>query len=200
NQTLHVAMDEKQIGREIAEWTAKQLGGKGTVAMLTGPSGVPTFRNLADGYTEVMAKYPDIKIVFRTDAPLTLHPAPHPPQRPLPRGARATHARDGVGRPPVLAAIYPVNDGGGPGAMQGVAPANRRGKPIVTAMNGTPPGLRAVKDGNIAMTVELNPVLWGRLGVDVLARYLKGEKVEPQVFIKHEIVDGNNIDAKLPKS
>src|SRR5712692_7322788 len=58
NQTLHVAMDEKQIGREIAEWTAKTIGGTGKVAMLTGPSGVPTFRNLADGYTEVMAKYP----------------------------------------------------------------------------------------------------------------------------------------------
>ena len=28
------------------------------------------------------------------------------------------------------------------------------------------------------MTIELNPVLWGRLGVDVLATYLKGEKVE----------------------
>src|SRR5712691_5488248 len=27
NQTIHVAMDEKQIGRDIAEWTAETLGG-----------------------------------------------------------------------------------------------------------------------------------------------------------------------------
>src|ERR1700746_261760 len=27
NQTLHVAMDEKQIGRDIADWTAKGIGG-----------------------------------------------------------------------------------------------------------------------------------------------------------------------------
>src|SRR5437764_1854202 len=53
NQTLHVAMDEKQIGRDIAEWTAKQIGGEGKVAMLLGPSGAPTFRNLAEGYAEV---------------------------------------------------------------------------------------------------------------------------------------------------
>ena len=65
NQTIHVAMDEKQIGRDIAEWTAKQLGGKGKVALLLGPSGAPTFRNLGDGYTEVMAKYPGIQIVFK---------------------------------------------------------------------------------------------------------------------------------------
>src|SRR5689334_15747965 len=55
NQTLHVAMDEKQIGRDIAEWTAKHIGGAGKVAMLLGPAGAPTFRNLHDGYTEVMA-------------------------------------------------------------------------------------------------------------------------------------------------
>ena len=63
-----------------------------------------------------------------------------------------------------------------------------------------PPALRAVKDGTLAMTVELNPVLWGRLGVDVLASYLKGDKVEPKVFIKHVIIDKTNIDTKLPKT
>jgi len=47
NQTIHVAMDEVQVGRDIAEWTANKLGGKGKVAMLLGPSGAPTFRNLA---------------------------------------------------------------------------------------------------------------------------------------------------------
>src|ERR1700757_5119029 len=71
NQTLHVAMDEKQIGRDIAEWTAKRLNGEGKVAMLLGPSGAPTFRNLAEGYTEVMAKHPKIQIVVKSDGPLT---------------------------------------------------------------------------------------------------------------------------------
>src|SRR6478752_1409231 len=59
SQTIHVAMDEVQVGRDIAEWTARKLGGKGKVAMLLGPSGAPTFRNLAQGYNEVMAKYTD---------------------------------------------------------------------------------------------------------------------------------------------
>jgi ribose transport system substrate-binding protein len=67
-------------------------------------------------------------------------------------------------------------------------------------MNGVPPALRAVKDGNMAMTVELNPVEWGRLGVDVLATYLKGDKIEPRVFIKHNLIDSANVDAKLPKT
>ena len=186
NQTLHVAMDEKQIGRDIAEWTAKRLNGSGKVAMLLGPSGAPTFRNLADGYTEVMAKYPDITIVFKTDGPLTRE-----------RGLK--NAEDALVANPDLKAIYTANDDVALGAMQAVLAANHAGQTVVTGMNGVPPALRAVKDGTIAMTVELNPVDWGRLGVDVLATYFKGEKVEPRVFIKHLIIDSGNVDAELAK-
>ena len=97
NQTIHVAMDEKQIGRDIAEWTAQKLGGKGKVALLMGPSGAPTFSNLGDGYTEVMAKYPGIQIVFRGDGPLTRE-----------RGVK--QAEDVLVANPDLAAIYTAND------------------------------------------------------------------------------------------
>src|SRR5580700_9083566 len=71
NQTLHVAMDEKGVGRDIGEWTAKKLGGKGKVAFLGGPAGAPTFRNLWDGYSEAISKYPGIQVVFRNDGPLS---------------------------------------------------------------------------------------------------------------------------------
>ena len=187
NQTLHVAMDEKQIGRDIAEWTAKSIGGDGKVAMLLGPSGAPTFRNLGDGYTETMAKYPNIKIAFRADGPLTRE-----------RGVK--QAEDAMVANPDLKAIYCANDDVALGAAQAVIAAGRADKTIVTGMNGVPPALHAVKDGKLAMTVELNPFLWGRLGVDVMAAYLKGEKVEPRVFIKHVIIDKTNIDQKLPKT
>jgi ribose transport system substrate-binding protein len=185
NQTLHVAMDEKQIGRDIAAWTAKAIGDEGKVAMLLGPSGAPTFRNLGDGYAEVMAKHPKIQIVSKSDGPLTRE-----------RGVKQTE--DALVAHPDLKAIYTANDDVALGAMQAVLAANK--STLVTGMNGVPPALKAVKDGKLAMTVELNPVLWGRLGVDVLAQYLKGDKVEPRVFIKHVIVDKTNVDSKLPKS
>ena len=186
NQTIHVAMDEKQIGRDIAEWTAKAIGGEGKVAMLLGPSGAPTFRNLAEGYAEVMAKYPKVEIVFRADGAMTRE-----------RGVK--QAEDALVANPDLKVIYAANDDVALGATQAVIAAGRSDKTIVTGMNGVPPALHAVKDGKLAMTVELNPYLWGRLGVDVLAQYLKGDKVEQRVFIKHVMVDKTNIDEKLPK-
>jgi ribose transport system substrate-binding protein len=187
NQTIHVAMDEKQIGRDIAEWTAQKLGGKGKVALLMGPSGVPTFRNLGDGYAETMAKYPGIQIVVKHDGPLTRE-----------RGVK--QAEDVLVANPDLAAIYTANDDVALGAMQAVNAVNRKGRTLVTGMNAMPPALRAVKEENLAMTVELNPGEWGKLGVDVLATFFKGDKVEPRVFIKHIIIDSANVDAKLPKT
>jgi ribose transport system substrate-binding protein len=93
-----------------------------------GPS-APTFRNLGDGYSEVMAKYPGIQIVFRADGPLTRE-----------RGVK--QAEDVLVANPDLAAIYTANDDVALGAMQAVNAANRKGKTLVTGMNGVPPALR----------------------------------------------------------
>src|SRR5262249_60236696 len=100
----------------------------------------------------------------------------------LPRERGVKQAEDALVAHPDLAAIYTANDDVALGAMQAVNAASRKGKTLVTGMNGVPPALRAVKEDNLAMTVELNPAEWGRLGVDVLASFLKGDKVEPRVF------------------
>jgi ribose transport system substrate-binding protein len=186
NQTLHIPMDEKQVGRDIAEWTAKKIGGQGKVAFLAGPAGAPTFRNLEQGYTETMARYPGIAIVFRTDGPMTRE-----------RGLK--NAEDALVAQPDLAAIYAANDDVALGAAQAVAAAGRKGKTLVTGMNGVPPALRAVKDGSLALTVELKPADWGRLGVDTLAIYLRGDKPAGAVTVPHALVDQTNVDDKLPK-
>src|SRR5271156_1977732 len=185
-KTIHVAMDEVQVGRDIAEWTAKKLGGKGKIAMIMGPSGAPTFRNVAQGYNEVMAKYPEVEIVFKTDGPLTRE-----------RGLK--NAEDALVAQPDLVAIYAANDDVALGAAQAVTAAGRKGKTLVTGMNGGPPALRAVKDGSLALTVELKPADWGRLGVDTLAIYLRGDKPTGAITVPHALVDQTNIDDKLPK-
>lgn len=187
HQTLHVAMDERQIGRDIAGWTARRLDGKGQVAMISGPPGAPTFRNLNEGYLEAMAKFPGISIVARTEGALTRE-----------RGLK--NAEDALVAHPDLAAIYAANDDVALGATQAVIAAGRRGKTLVTGMNGVPPALKAVKDGTLGLTCELNPAQWGRLGVDVLAAYLRGEKFEQRVFIKHLLIDQTNVDDALARA
>ena len=136
-----------------------------------------------------MAKHPGIAIVGKTEGPLTRE-----------RGLK--NAEDALVANPEIVAIYCANDDVALGASQAVVAGGRKGKTLVTGMNGVPPAVKAVKDGNLGMTVELNPVSWGRLGVDVLAAYLEGKKFEQRVFITHLVIDDRNVDevlARMPK-
>ena len=138
-----------------------------------GPSGAPTFRNLAQGYKEVMAKYPDIQIVFKTDGPLTRERGvknaedalvANPDLESDLRGQRRSRARRDAG-----------GAGGEPTGAQ----------TIVTGMNGVPPALKAVKDGSHRDDRRTQSGALGPARRRRARDYLKGDKVEPRVFIKH---------------
>ena len=174
----------KQIGREIAEWTAKQIGDTGKVALILGPPGAPTFRNLAAGYMETLEKHPKMSVAFRTDGALTRERGLH-------------NAEDALIAHPDLKAIYAANDDVALGAMQAVIAAGKQKDVLVTGMNGVPPALKSIKDGNLAMTVELNPFQWGSLGVDVMKAFLDGAPPKTQTFVPHKLIDKANIDETM---
>ena len=180
-QLLHIAVDEIRVGREIAEWTAKQIGGKGKVAMLAGPAGAQAFMNFARGYEEGLKGHPGIQVVYRQELALT-------------REMGLKHGEDALVAHPDVKAIYGANDELGMGAAQAVAAAGKKKDVIVTGMNGIPPAVRAVKRGAMDLTVVLNPVKWGILGVDTMDGHFKGSKHDPRVYVGHVLVDKSNVD------
>ncbi len=186
SQTLHVSVNEVQIGREIAGWIAKKIGG-GKVAMLAGPAGAQAFQNFARGFEEEIGKHKDIKVAFRHEMLLT-------------RENGLKYAEDALVAHSDLKAIYGANDELGMGAAQAVRQAGRKQNVVVTGMNGIPPALRAVQRGEMDLTVVLNPVQWGELGVDAIHAHLAGKKAEGRiVYIPHVLVDQSNVGQFLPK-
>lgn len=186
DQLLHISVDEIKIGGEIAAWTAKKIGNKGKVAVLAGPAGAQAFINFAKGYTDEMAKHKDIQIVFRHEMLLT-------------RENGLKYAEDALVAHPDLKAIYGANDEIGMGAAQAVVASGMKGKVVVTGMNGIPPARFAVKRGDMGLTVALNPVAWGQLGINTMDAQLKGKKFDKKVYIGHVLVDSSNVDKFLPK-
>ena len=177
-QTLFVAMDEEQIGRDIGAWIASKAGDKGNVAMIMGPAGASVFQDLAKGFEEEMKKHPGMPIVYRHSASLTRE-----------EGLKLTE--DILTAHPDIRAIYAANDEQALGAVQ--AAGSKKPGIIITGMNGVPPAMKSVADGQLDMTVQLSPVAWGRLGVDTMAGYVKGERPKQRVFIKHVLVDKSNV-------
>lgn len=186
HQTAFVSMDEVGIGHDIASWIIDGIGGKGKIAMLTGPAGSATFRNITKGFDTAVAKAPQVQVAYRKEAPPT-------------RESGLKLAEDALVAHPDLAAIYGANDELALGAAQAVASMGLKGKVLVTGMNGTPPAINAVKAGSLSMTVELNPVAWGRLALDTMVDYLKGEKPSDEVSIRHKLIDRNNVDEVLAR-
>ncbi len=180
SQLLHVSMDEVKIGGEIAAWTAKAIGYKGDVAMLAGPAGAQAFINVAKGYTAEMAKHKNIKIVFRRELLLT-------------RENGLKNGEDALVAHPNLKAIYGANDELGLGASQAVIAAGKKGKIIVTGMNGVPPARVAVRKGTMGMTVAMNPNAWGILGANTMADHLSGKAFGKKVHVNHLLVDKKNV-------
>jgi ribose transport system substrate-binding protein len=187
SQTLHVSVDEVRIGGEIGEWIAKKIGGKGKVAMLAGPAGAQAFQNFARGFEEAIGKHKDIKIAFRHEMLLT-------------RENGLKYGEDALVAHSDLKAIYGANDELGLGAAQAVRQAGRKKDVIVTGMNGVPPALRAVQRGEMDLTVLLNPIKWGELGVETIHAHLSGKKPDGKyVYVEHVLIDQSNVAQFLPK-
>jgi ribose transport system substrate-binding protein len=65
---VYVGIDQKDWARKSAQWLADTLGGKGNVVTINGVAGHPANQMRVEGYKEVFAKYPDIKILNEANA------------------------------------------------------------------------------------------------------------------------------------
>lgn len=180
NQTMLVAMDEIGIGRDVGQWVASAIGGSGDIAMIAGPQGAATFRNLAAGFAAAIATHPGIRIVARQEVALTRE-----------EGLRV--AQDILVAHRNLRAIYGGQDDIALGAAQAVAQGSMAGRVVITGLNGIPPALAAIRRGDVGLTVDLNPVAWGRLGIETMDAYLRGQRGATQVNIEHRLIDRTNV-------
>ncbi|MBI3089493.1 MAG: substrate-binding domain-containing protein [Candidatus Tectomicrobia bacterium] len=184
-QTAFIRMNEEQIGEEVGQWVVKQTGGKGNIAMLSGPAGASFAYFMAQGFKREIAKNPGLRIVAELHSGLT-------------REEGLKLAEDVLTAQRDLAVIYAANDEIALGASQAVQAA-KRATIKVTGLNGIPPAVMAVREGRMALTVGLNPVDWGKLGVKTAVDYLNGVKPGKNVYIRHLLIDSSNAQSiKLP--
>src|SRR5260221_5634361 len=66
--------DWNRIPAVLAEWMAKQLGGKGNLFVDRGLAGAPISAQLESGYLDVLKKYPDIKVIGNYNGEYALGP------------------------------------------------------------------------------------------------------------------------------
>lgn len=156
-----------EIGKSKGEWVVKNTK-PGKVAMLLGPAGALVMVEQDKAFRSVIepAGY---KVAFAQNSTQT-------------RENGLKLSEDALIANPDLVAIYASNDDLALGAAQAVKAAGKTGQVAVIGLNGSPPALAAVHKGEMAATVLLDPIGWGRTAALTVADYLQNKK-EPEPFV-----------------
>ena len=163
-----------QIGKAKGDWLVKNAK-PGKVAMLLGPAGALVMVEQDKNFRAAIepAGY---KVVFAQNSTQT-------------RENGLKLAEDALVANPDLVAIYASNDDLALGASQAVKTAGKSAQVAVIGLNGSPPALAAVHKGEMAATVLLDPVGWGKAAAETVSDFLqKGKEPPPFVTFEYRMV------------
>lgn len=170
--------DNVTAGETEMQHIADLLGGKGNIAILTGPSGDSGGLQRMEGYENILANYPDIvQVVEPADCSWDT------------ASAQATveswlSAYD-------LDAIVCENDGMAVGAGNA---AGANSGIFIAGVDGTPDGFEAINDGRITGTVSQDGGAMAANGLEAAVTLLSGGKLDNNTIITTNVwIDSSNV-------
>jgi len=173
--------DWSRIPAVLAEWIAKQLGGKGKVFVDRGLAGAPISAQLENGYLEVLKKYPDIKVIGNYNGEYALGP-----EQAGVASLLAAHSEvDGI-----------LTQGYGTGAMKALADAGRKVVPVTAfSYNGT--AVACAQTVGAKCILGSNPAFLSSEAIKLAVDILDGK---PKPANRHVLVYGDFLSTDPIKS
>lgn len=178
-----VTSNNFQAGQQSGEYIAKRLGGKGNVVIVNGPP-VSAVIDRVNGCKEVLAKYPDIKI--------------------LSENQNAGGNREGGLRVmtdlltafPKIDAVFAINDPTGIGCELAMKQAKREKEMFVVGVDGAPDAEVALKvaDGSFAASASQDPYTMATKAVQTAWEIKGGTKpAQPKILIPTTLITRDNL-------
>ncbi len=182
----YVGFDYYKVGQMKGKWVVENLK-PGKIAMLNGPAGALVSVNMEKGFKEVVEKG-GFQVVWAQNSVQT-------------RENGLKLAEDALVSQPDVVAIYAMNDDLALGAAQAVKASSKNGKVATLGMNGAPSALAAIHNGDLSMTILLDPVGWGKSAAQMVADYLKASKQPSELYepFVPEVVSQANAYEKIPE-
>ena len=173
NVASHIASDNLAGGAMAAKFLSQQLQGKGNVLELQGVPGTSAARDRGKGFDDE-AKKDGLKIIAQQPANFD-------------RAQGLSVTENLLQAHPDANAIFAQNDEMALGALRALD-SGKHGSVVVVAFDGTPDGIKAVKDGKMAATVAQQPGEIGRLGVETAQKLLSNQSVDKSVAVPLKLV------------
>jgi ribose transport system substrate-binding protein len=175
--------DWNRIPAVLAEWIAKQLGGKGKVFVDRGLAGAPISAQLEKGYLDVLKKYPDIEVIGNYNGEYALGP-----EQAGVASLLAAHPEvDGI-----------LTQGYGTGAIKALQDAGRRIVPV-TAFSYNVAATTCAQTEGAKCILGSNPAYLSseaiKLAVDILDG--KPKPADRHIMIKGDFITTHPIKSEL---
>ncbi len=155
-----------------------QMNGKGNVAILLGDLANESTRDRTKGVEEVVAKYPNIKIVQKQTAKFTRNDAVDVVSNWM------TSGED-------IQAIASNNDEMAIGALQALG--KNPNHILIAGVDGTPDALQMLKSGKMIATIFQDAKGQGEGAVDAAIKLANGEKVEKIIDVPYQLITKENM-------
>jgi ribose transport system substrate-binding protein len=175
----HIASDNVAGGKMAAEFLGKALNGKGKVVELQGIAGTSAARDRGTGFDTTMAQeFPDIQIIARQTADFD-------------RAKGLSVFENILTAQPKIDGVFAQNDEMVLGAIQAAEAAKRTGI-IFVGYDAIDDAIKAIKDGKLAATIQQQPAVMGKLGVETAVNALNGKTVDKFIPVPLNLVTKEN--------
>jgi len=172
--------DDIDCGHKVMEQLAKEMGGKGVVAILAGNQNAPNLQKRVQGVKELAKNYPDIKILdtfYHKETP-----------------------QDAAAEVETVMQAHPEVTGwamiGGWPLFTDNALKFAPGSVKVVAVDALPAELGYLRDGHVQVLLAQQVYEWGTTSVDLLYAKAAENKNPPASFVKADLipVTKDNVD------
>ncbi|MEX3978493.1 sugar ABC transporter substrate-binding protein [Paraburkholderia sp. EG287A] len=191
--TSFVASDNVALGATGAKWIADQLSKrygspKGNVVDLIGLIGTTAATDREKGFSEEIAKYPDIKVVARQEGGFDQE--------------KSLNAMTSIlQKYPQIDAVFGANDDNTVGAEKAIDNAGRYkplgdpGHIMVIGADGTAQALSAIRAGKQDATISQNPIGMSAKAMTFITDYEAKKDVPANYAWPTYLIDKSNIDS-----
>ncbi len=180
-----IGSDFIKEGQRVAEWLAKNANGKTKIIELEGTTGASPANDRKKGFDEAIKAAGGFEIVASQSGDFARD-----------KGRQVAEAL--LQAHPDADIVYAHNDEMAIGAISAIEAAGKvPGKDIlVLSIDGGKEAVGLVVDGKIGAVVECNP-RFGPKAFETMARYAKGEKIEPKLINDDKFYDSSNAKEEL---
>jgi ribose transport system substrate-binding protein len=147
------------------------------VVIMEGVPSSVTSNDRVRGFNDALKEFPDARLVRKVRGDYLREPA---------KRAAGELLREGVRFDAVLAA----NDDMAIGMISALDEAGASA--TVVGVNAIPEAITAIKEDKLLATVDFNSKDMATIATEALLRYLRGEKVPPEIMLPVQIVDASN--------